>query len=60
MDAVFDKIEAARAKPRVADAPAADHVSHVSQLERLVALRDAGALSEEEFTREKARILESS
>jgi hypothetical protein len=30
---------------------------HVAQLERLVKLRDSGALSEQEFEREKARIL---
>ena len=36
-----------------------DDVSTVSRLERLQALREKGALTEEEFQREKARILSS-
>ncbi len=41
-------------------APPAAADDHVGQLERLAKLRDSGALSEQEFEREKARILGSS
>lgn len=43
-----------------AGAPPAGGEDHVGQLERLAKLRDSGALSEQEFEREKARILGSS
>ena len=59
MDAMFDKLEAANARAAAASAPPPLD-DHVSQLERLVALRDSGALTDEEFAREKARILEGS
>jgi Short C-terminal domain len=41
------------------EAPAPQDDDRVAQLERLVKLRDSGALTEEEFEREKARILGS-
>ena len=37
--------------------PGAEGEDRVAQLERLARLRDAGALTEQEFEREKARIL---
>jgi Short C-terminal domain len=41
------------------EAPVPQDDDRVAQLERLVKLRDSGALTEEEFEREKARILGS-
>lgn len=37
--------------------PASPESSRAGELERLVGLRDRGALTEEEFAREKARVL---
>ena len=44
---------------RVATAGAAGGDPRVAEIERLAGLRDSGALSEEEFAAEKARILGS-
>lgn len=44
--------------PAPAAAPADDDDDRLEQLERLVKLRDAGALTEDEFAAEKARILD--
>ena len=71
MDGMFDRLEAAHAKAAAAQPPAPPTAAAVagaaagaddqlSRLERLVALRDSGALTDEEFGREKARIIGSS
>lgn len=51
----------AMAKPGAAPQPSADAPQHpastVEQLEKLAALRDRGALSDEEFAEQKRRVL---
>jgi Short C-terminal domain len=44
-------------QPQAAPSAATGGDDHVAQLERLAKLRDSGALTDQEFEREKARIL---